>query len=83
MSKSRGKYFWVWPGAGREMTLDVALGGRVNWFSLANERRGLLDRSERARALEVSLFSLLSRDVSKGDEAKTTELVASSRRRFC
>jgi hypothetical protein len=68
------------PPIGRCISLEVALGVRVNWFSLAKERRGLLDRSERARALEVSL---LSREVSKDDEANTTEELASSRRRFC
>lgn len=68
------------PPIGRCISLEVALGVRVNWFSLANERRGLLDRSERARALDVSL---LSREVSNGVEAKTTEEVASSRRRCC
>ena len=68
------------PPIGRCISLEVALGVRVSWFSLANERRGLLDRSERARALEVSLLSL---EVSNGDEAKTTEEVASSRRRCC
>jgi hypothetical protein len=62
------------------MTLEAALGVRVNWFSLAKERRGLLDRSERAAELDLSL---LSREVSKADEANTTELVASSRKRFC
>jgi hypothetical protein len=53
---------------------------RANIVSLANERRGLRDRSERASALEVSLLSL---EVSNGVEANTTEELASSRRRFC
>jgi hypothetical protein len=78
ISKPIGRFFW--PLVGSETTLEDALGVRASMFSLANERRGLLDRSERANALDVSLFS---REVSKLDEANTTELVASSRRRFC
>jgi hypothetical protein len=78
ISNPIGRFFWL--PVGRETTLEDALGVRANTFSLANERRGLLDLSERANALDVSLFS---REVSRLDAANTTELVASSRRRFC
>jgi hypothetical protein len=76
--KPKGTLFW--PSLGSETKLEDALGVRVNILSLANERRGLRDRSERASALEVSLLSL---EVSNGVEANTTEELASSRRRFC
>jgi hypothetical protein len=76
--KPKGRLFW--PSLGSETKLEDALGVRVKFLSLANERRGLRDRSERASALEVSLLSL---EVSNGVEANTTEELASSRRRFC